>query len=62
MTQREESLKEKTKHLEISNGKLVLVSEDLYNDFEEACRKVIEKIYDKNIEHPKVYERFLTID
>lgn len=51
------------KHLEIKEirkkQRLLLVSQDLMDDFEDACKNVINKIRNKKISHPKVYSDFL---
>lgn len=62
LTHREESKKEKTKHLKMKNGKIILVCEDLYDDFKKACEKVIEKIDKEKIESKKVYKDFLSVN
>ena len=51
------------KHLEIKmirkKERLILVSEDLFEDFEKAAKTVIKKIENKEIENQKVYGTFL---
>ncbi len=53
------------KHLEIkiirNRKRLILVSEDLFEDFEKAARKVIRKIDNREIVHQKVYDTFLYV-
>lgn len=51
------------KHLEIKEirkkQRLILVSQYFMNDFENACKKVIDDIRNNRISHPKVYSDFL---
>jgi hypothetical protein len=61
LTHRDESRRLGTKHLQIHNDKLVLVSEDLYEDFVDACKKVVRRIDNGVIPHPKVYSSFLSV-
>ena len=50
-------------HLEIKpirgRDRLILVSEDFYNDFKTACEEVITRIDAKTIAHTKVYSSLL---
>lgn len=52
-----------TKHLDrVKSGNLILVAEDFYNDFKNACNKIIEKIAKKDhLLNSKVYEDFLLV-
>lgn len=61
LTHKWESVQYGTEHLKKTHGQLVLVSEDLYKDFEAACKKVIGKIDNRSIEHQKVYNSFLSV-
>lgn len=61
LTHRDESIKDGTKHLQIHNDRLTLVSEDLYEDFESACKEIIKRIDNHSIGHPKVYDDYLSI-
>ena len=61
LTHRAESARYGTEHLQIYNGQLILISEDLYEDFETACKKVIRKIDNRSITHPKVDSSFLSL-
>ena len=61
LTHRAESAQYGTEHLQTDNGQLILISEDLYEDFETACEKVIRRINSHSIEHPKVYSSFLSV-
>jgi hypothetical protein len=61
LTHRKESRKEKTKHLGAFKGGTILIAEDFYRDFSDACKKVIEMI-DKGILVPsKSSGQFLKI-
>ena len=63
LTHAEESIREKTTHLELKEDeRLVLDVDKLYVDFKEACEKVISKINNKEISHDKAYQNFLSID
>ncbi len=44
----------------IISGNLILVAEDFYNDFKNACTNLIEK-YDKGALDQKVYKDFLRV-
>jgi len=51
------------KHLEIkiirNIKRLILVSQDLFEDFEKAAKEVIRRIDNEEISHQKVYQTFL---
>jgi hypothetical protein len=61
LTHREESKREHTQHLGPFDKTTVLVAEDFYADFEEACRKVINMLDKGTLTHPKFSKRFLKI-
>lgn len=66
LTGRAESKREKTKHLcpfcrEPFPDATVLVAEQFYFDFEQACRKVISRIDSGRLAHPKLSKPFLRI-
>lgn len=61
LTHRDESIKYGTRHLQIQGNQLILVAEDLYEDFESACKEIIRRIDNKLIEHPKVYSSYLSV-
>lgn len=46
-------------HLSLNNDSLTLVFEDFLNDFENACKKVVDLIDKKIITHEKVYNHVL---
>jgi hypothetical protein len=60
LTHRQESKLENTQHLGHFGSATVLISEDFYADFEEACRKVVEMIDKGTLTHPKLSKHFLT--
>lgn len=53
-------------HLEIkrirNKNRLILVSQDLFDDFEKAANEVIKRIDNKIIVHKKVYGRFFSTE
>ncbi|MFX0097722.1 MAG: hypothetical protein ACFE7E_08190 [Candidatus Hodarchaeota archaeon] len=53
-------------HLEIKEirkkKRLILVSQRLFKDFENACETVIKRIDNKTISHSKVYQDFLATE
>lgn len=59
LTHRAESQRENTEHLKDYKGRLILVAEDLFEDFEAACREVIRRIDDGEITHKKIQDEFL---
>lgn len=60
VTHREESIREGTKHLQnINKGPLVLVLEDLFEDFECASNKLLRD-FDKKITNKKSDMKYLT--
>lgn len=62
VTTLQESLVDGTSHLTISqDGKLMLVSEQLYIDLKEVCEKVCDMIDRNDINHTKPYGDFLQI-
>lgn len=61
LTHKEESLREGTAHLAMYRGKLVLVAEDLYDDFKQACESVISRIQEGEIACQKVREAYITV-
>lgn len=61
LTHREESSREKTSHLGPYAKQTVLIAEDLYEDFAEACRKVVNSIDEGKLNHPKVSGAFLKV-
>jgi hypothetical protein len=61
LTHREESQRENTQHLGAFRERTVLIAEDLYRDFSDACRKVIEMIDNGSLTHPKLFEPFLKV-
>lgn len=63
LTHDEEMMIEKTKHLRTNKeGMLVLNIDTLYKDFNQACKKVIEKIQNNELVHDKAYRIFLSVD
>jgi len=61
LTHRAESVKEGTRHLEKYENQLVLVAEDLYDDFKKACESVIRKIQRDEITCKKVRQNHIVI-
>ncbi|MBK7182139.1 MAG: hypothetical protein IPI30_10790 [Saprospiraceae bacterium] len=62
ITHREESKREGTTHLmNISNGQLVIVLEDFYDDFENACKKFIRYSNEGKITNKKPEMDFLSL-
>jgi len=62
LTQKKESNKYGTKHLEVDHsGRLILVSETFYNDFKEACEGIKRKIKDGEIVDPKLQTELLSL-
>jgi Protein of unknown function (DUF2934) len=61
VTQREESIQEGTRHFGPYGSQTVLVAEDLYADFAEACREVIRRIDDGRLSHQKLSGAFLNV-
>ena len=61
LTNRAESAREGTKHLSLFKDRLILVAEDLYQDFEEACKKMTGMIAEGSLSHAKLSEPFLTV-
>jgi hypothetical protein len=61
LTHRAESVQYGTEHLQIYDGQLILISEDLYKDFRTACEKVIRGIDNHSIDHPKLRRSFLSL-
>lgn len=63
LIQKAEMEKYDAEHLEIKNihgsDRLVLVSEELFEDFENACREVIRRIDAKELADPKVYRQLI---
>lgn len=59
LTHRAESERENTEHLKDYKGKLILVAENLFEDFEAACRGVIRRIDDGEITYKKLQDEFL---
>lgn len=60
LTHREEAVRLDRPHLEKRDGKICLVAEELYADFEIACSKVIKMIKTRQLTHPKLTRGFLT--
>ncbi|MFA5413238.1 MAG: hypothetical protein WC348_01720 [Patescibacteria group bacterium] len=48
LTHREEAKRYGNYHLKIVNGQLILVAEDLYDDFRKACNIIMECNFEKN--------------
>jgi len=48
LTNREEAKKYGNHHLKIRDGNLILVAEDLYDDFERACQTIMHCEFGKN--------------
>lgn len=48
-------------HLTIQNDELLLIYEDFLNDFKEACKKVLNKIKNKELTSQKVYGHKLSV-
>jgi hypothetical protein len=61
LTHRVESIEEGTAHLEEYNGQLVLVAEDLYDDFKRACERVIRGIQRGRITCRKVRQDYIVV-
>ena len=61
LTHRAESKRENTSHLGKTDGKLILVAEDLYDDVKRACEKVIQRIDQNKITNKKVNDSYLRI-
>ena len=61
LTHREESKRENTQHVGPFRNATVLVAEQFYLDFEEACKEVISRIDRSALAHPKLFKPFLTI-
>ncbi len=61
LTHREESIRENTQHLGPYGKQTVLISENLYDDFQKACQKVVTMIDNKTLSHPKLSKPFLKI-
>jgi len=61
LTHRDESKREHTTHLGKTNGHLVLVAEDLYDDLRRACERVIQRIDSNKISNKKVNSCYLKI-
>jgi hypothetical protein len=63
VTTKPEAINDGNRHLEIDprTGGLILVSEILFTDFQEACEKVIQMIDQSLISHTKPYTSFLSI-
>lgn len=49
------------KHLTIQNNELLLIYEDFLNDFKEVCKKVLNKIENKELTSQKVYGHKLSV-
>lgn len=62
LTHRKESVRETTKHLQISKIEkqkyLIIVIEELYNDFKCACEEVIRRIRNGQLSSPKLKKDF----
>lgn len=62
LTSREEARADGTRHLvEDPDGKLILVVEDLYDDFNSACKGVIRMLQTKKLTNPKLYQPFISV-
>jgi hypothetical protein len=61
LTHSEESQRENTQHLGAFKGGTVLIAENFYQDFSDACKKVIEMIDKGTLTHPKSSGQFLKI-
>ncbi|MCU0680213.1 MAG: hypothetical protein MUF50_02805 [Planctomycetes bacterium] len=63
LSERKHEIKANTsnKHLTIQNNELLLVYEDLLNDFKDACQKVITMIDDKELSGSKVYNHKISV-
>ena len=60
-THRTESVTERTTHLKQKGQKLILVCEDLYDDFKVACEDIIGRIQRNELTGDKFRHPFLTI-
>ena len=60
ITHRHESKREGTKHLEKSNGLLILVLEDFFDDFEKACLSCIKKFDAGKLSSKKLNENYIS--
>lgn len=47
---------------ENANGALILVLEDLYDDFEKACKKIIWMIENNKLTNKKLDESYISIE
>jgi hypothetical protein len=62
LSQRSEAHGRGWQHLEKTpDQKLCLVAEDLYDDFADACRAVIGKIDNGDLNHPKLAKTYLRV-
>ena len=61
LTHRAESVREGTVHLKEYENHLVLVAEDLYDDFKRACERVIRKIQRGEITCKKVQQDYIIV-
>ncbi|MFZ3073425.1 MAG: hypothetical protein WA162_09295 [Thermodesulfobacteriota bacterium] len=61
LTQKNESMTYGTKHLEKYNGQIILISEEFYEHFKEACNTVIDRIQKGELNHPKLKEDIFMI-
>ncbi|MBT3816813.1 MAG: hypothetical protein HOG08_00520 [Candidatus Magasanikbacteria bacterium] len=48
LTNRQEAKHFDNKHLDIKNGELILVAEDLYDDFRKACNTILDSDFKQN--------------
>ena len=60
-THRDEAKKQGTAHLEKTDGKLILVCEELYDDLRAACAEIIGRIRSGTLKGPKFNKPYLTI-
>lgn len=61
LTTRKESKEDETEHLKVTNGKLILVLEDLYDDFAKASIKLLEGFENGTITNKKGNEGYLEL-
>ena len=56
---RAESVQDQTHHFQIINDQLLLVCEDFYDDFDTACKALIDQL--PNLTSPKLQQPYLVI-
>jgi len=61
LSQRSEAPGKGWQHLKTSDGRVCLIAENLYEDFEKACHAVITRIDNGQLSHPKLTKPYLRV-